>query len=215
MIKLLNGRVAFSLFLTLVLLYLLFATLGLNYESKIVPLIVVTPSFVGALVQFVIEVRRALRGEKVSEGEGIDQAIAQAAESRARAILISDQGIEPATAVRLVPAGAAAGAGQAPVAATAAAPKEEKKKKLAPHELFRGELVAAGWIAGFVVLIALFGFRFGFPAFVFLFSKIQGKESWKFSIAFALIFWGIVYGLFVVVMKEILYPGVIPDALGW
>ncbi len=214
MSKLLSGRVAFSISVALVLLYLLYATLGLNYQSKIVPLIVVAPSFAGALAQFVIEVRRALRGEQAREGEGIDKAVADAAEARVRAALLAGQGPEPAGLVRLAPAEAAAGAAQIPLAA-GAAPTAKGTKKLTRAQMRMGELVALAWIAGLVAAIALFGFRFGFPVYMFAFTRVQGKESWKFSIAFAAIFWGIVYFLFVVVMKEVLYPGLIPDALGW
>jgi hypothetical protein len=72
--------------------------------------------------------------------------------------------------------------------------------KLADHlperEIVRRSAVAGAWIVGFFVGILLLGFSIAVPLFVFLYLKLEGKESWLLSLVFAAVAWGFFYGLF-------------------
>lgn len=57
-------------------------------------------------------------------------------------------------------------------------------------------LRAVGWIFGFFLAIGLFGFLVAVPVFVFLYLKLQSRESWTFSVIFTAVVWGVFYGLF-------------------
>ena len=61
---------------------------------------------------------------------------------------------------------------------------------------FARTLVAFGWIIGFFAAIVLLGFALAVPVFVFLYLKIQGRESALFSAAIAGATWAIFYALF-------------------
>ncbi len=57
-----------------------------------------------------------------------------------------------------------------------------------------------GWLAGFAVAIWAFGFQIAVPLFVFLYMKLQGKQSWLSCVlftvaaaAFVVIFFGWVF----------------------
>lgn len=81
----------------------------------------------------------------------------------------------------------------------------------APSSVARARtLVAAGWILGFFALILLFGFPVAVPAFVFLYLKLQSRESWLFSIVFTAIVWGCFYGLFDQLLHLPFGNGVLP-----
>lgn len=56
--------------------------------------------------------------------------------------------------------------------------------------------LAIGWILGFFAAIVLLGFPYAVPLFVFAFLKLQGREGWLFSAAFAGALWALFYGLF-------------------
>ena len=60
----------------------------------------------------------------------------------------------------------------------------------------RRTLAAAGWIGGFFAAIVLLGFPLAVPAFVLLYLRLQGSESWLFSAIFSLVVWALFYGLF-------------------
>jgi hypothetical protein len=60
----------------------------------------------------------------------------------------------------------------------------------------RRTALAIGWILGFFAAIVLLGFPIAVPLFVFLYLKVQGKESWALSIVFSLAVWAVFYGLF-------------------
>ena len=60
----------------------------------------------------------------------------------------------------------------------------------------RRTALAIGWILGFFVAIVLLGFPIAVPLFVFLYVKIQGRESWGLSLVFALAVWALFHGLF-------------------
>ena len=69
-------------------------------------------------------------------------------------------------------------------------------------------LVATGWIFAFFVAIVLFGFPIAIPLFVFLYLKLQGRESWAISIAITLATWAVFYGLFDLLLH-------LPFPAGW
>jgi hypothetical protein len=61
--------------------------------------------------------------------------------------------------------------------------------------MLRRTLTGTAWIVGFFVAVVLLGFPVAVPFFVFLYAKVQGRESWAASLALALGVWGIFYGL--------------------
>jgi hypothetical protein len=63
-------------------------------------------------------------------------------------------------------------------------------------ELLRRSAVAGAWIGGFFAAIVLLGFPYAVPLFVFLYLKVQGRESWTLSVAFTVAVWLFFYGLF-------------------
>lgn len=69
-------------------------------------------------------------------------------------------------------------------------------------------LGAAGWILGFFAAILLFGFLVAIPVFVFLYLKLQSRESWLFSIIFTAVVWAAFWGLFDYTLH-------LPFASGW
>jgi hypothetical protein len=60
----------------------------------------------------------------------------------------------------------------------------------------RRTALAVGWILAFFAGIVLLGFPYAVPLFVFLYLKLQGRESWTLSIAFSAAVWAVFYGLF-------------------
>jgi hypothetical protein len=68
--------------------------------------------------------------------------------------------------------------------------------------------VALAWMLGFFAAIVLLGFPLAVPLFVFLYLKLQGRESWTLSIVMTAAVWGIFYGLF----DRLLH---LPFAAGW
>jgi hypothetical protein len=78
-----------------------------------------------------------------------------------------------------------------------------------PREVaVRRTVVVVAWILGFFAVIALIGFPYAVPLFVFVYLKVQGRESWWLSIAFSAAMWGLFYGLFVKLLN-------IPFPAGW
>jgi hypothetical protein len=60
----------------------------------------------------------------------------------------------------------------------------------------RRTLAAIGWMLGFLVGIVLVGFPMAVPLVVFLYAKLQGRESWGLSLGLALGVWGLFYAVF-------------------
>ena len=60
----------------------------------------------------------------------------------------------------------------------------------------RRAALAVAWMLGFFAAIVLLGFPVAVPLFVFLYLKLQGRESWPLSIVMTAAVWGIFYGLF-------------------
>lgn len=67
---------------------------------------------------------------------------------------------------------------------------------------------ATGWMLGLFAAIVLLGFLLAVPAFVFLYLKLQARESWLYAAIFTAVLWGIFYGLF----DRLLH---LPFAAGW
>ena len=70
------------------------------------------------------------------------------------------------------------------------------------------QLHAAGWILGFFAAIVLLGFTIAVPVFLLLYLRLEGRESWTFSIVFTAIVSGVFYGLFDYLLH-------LPFASGW
>lgn len=60
----------------------------------------------------------------------------------------------------------------------------------------RRTAIAIGWILAFFAAIVLLGFPIAVPLFVFLYLRVQGRESWMLSVVFSLAVWATFYGLF-------------------
>jgi len=66
-----------------------------------------------------------------------------------------------------------------------------------PEEVALGRTAnTTAWIVGFFAAIVLLGFPVAVPLFVFLYLKLEGKESWVFSAVFTAVIWVFFYGLF-------------------
>lgn len=79
----------------------------------------------------------------------------------------------------------------------------------APPAVARSRIARAiGWILGFFAAIVLLGFPLAVPAFVFVYLKLQARESWMYAAVFTAVVWGIFYGLF----DRLLH---LPFAAGW
>jgi hypothetical protein len=76
------------------------------------------------------------------------------------------------------------------------------------NDTVRRTLVAAGWIFGFFAAVVLLGFPVAVPLFVFLYLKLQGRESWVVSIAMTAAVSGVFYGLFDLMLH-------LPFPAGW
>ena len=77
----------------------------------------------------------------------------------------------------------------------------------------RRTLEAFAWIAGFFLLILFFGFSIAVALFVFLYSKFQGRESWRVSIAMTVFSWIFFWGLFVWLLDTPTGDGLVQQGL--
>jgi hypothetical protein len=73
----------------------------------------------------------------------------------------------------------------------------------------RRTLLAAGWAIGFFVAIMLLGFQVAVPLLVLAYIRLQGKESWLFTVVFTAAVWAIFYGLFDLVLHLPFPPGLL------
>ncbi len=87
-------------------------------------------------------------------------------------------------------------------------PKKEKKK-LSPQEKWRREWVGIAWLLGLFAMITVLGQIVAIPLFVLLFMRYFGRESWRLSIAYAVVIVIFVYGLFIYGLRNELYPGIL------
>lgn len=72
----------------------------------------------------------------------------------------------------------------------------------------RRTLVVTGWILAFFAAIVLIGFQIAVPLFVFLYLRLQARESWALSIVMTAAIWGVFYGLFDLLLH-------LPFPAGW
>ena len=76
---------------------------------------------------------------------------------------------------------------------------EERKK----------EVSIVAWFVGGTILIYVVGFILSIPAFLFLFLKWRGKETWMVSILVPVVVTAVVYFVFMWVLSVPLYEGVL------
>ena len=60
----------------------------------------------------------------------------------------------------------------------------------------RRTVLTVAWMVGFFAAIALIGFPYAVPLFVFLYLKVQGREGWIFSFLFSAAVWLFFYLVF-------------------
>jgi small-conductance mechanosensitive channel len=90
----------------------------------------------------------------------------------------------------------------------AEAPDAKLSGGVPPEVAQRRTLLAAGWAVGFFLLIMLVGFLVAVPLLVFLYLRLQSKESWLFTVAFTAAIWALFYGLFDLLLH-------LPFPAGW
>jgi len=95
--------------------------------------------------------------------------------------------------------GAAPGAGDGAAALTA------KKTKATP----KSEAIMLLWTLGGMGLVWVFGFWVAIPAFLIIFMRLYGHESWKLIWVVAGIAWGACYVVFHLGLKFSLYGGLL------
>lgn len=89
------------------------------------------------------------------------------------------------------------------------AEKEDKEKKIPGGEKQRRELIAIAWLLGFFAAIILLGLTPAIPLFVLVFMRFFGRESWQLSVIFAVGCTAFVYIVFVWLLQNELYPGIL------
>jgi hypothetical protein len=67
---------------------------------------------------------------------------------------------------------------------------------IAPEAVRRRTLSIIGWTLGCFLLIWLLGFSYAVPLFIFLYLKLEGRESWLMTIAVTFFSWLFFYVLF-------------------
>jgi len=60
----------------------------------------------------------------------------------------------------------------------------------------RRTVLTVAWMVGFFAAIALIGFPYAVPLFVFLYLRLQGREGWIFSLLFGAAVWLFFYLVF-------------------
>ncbi len=69
-------------------------------------------------------------------------------------------------------------------------------RHLPEREMLRRTAIAIAWMLGFFAGIVLLGFPLAVALFVFLYLRLQGRESWTMSLSFTAVLWLVFYGLF-------------------
>lgn len=82
------------------------------------------------------------------------------------------------------------------------------------HSSKRAGLVF-GWLVLFLIGVWVFGYEFAALAFVFLFMKVYGKQSWKISIAFTAFSFVFLFSVFRLLLDVIWPHGALWEVLGW
>jgi len=65
-----------------------------------------------------------------------------------------------------------------------------------------------GWVVLLIGMIWLFGFLITIPIYILVFMRAR-KEGWLLSLCFAVSSWALLYWVFVLGLKIVLYPGLI------
>jgi len=86
--------------------------------------------------------------------------------------------------------------------------------ELSARLVWQRTLLIAAWILFFFALIVFAGFKLAVPLFVFLYLRLEGRESWTLSLIFAAVVWGVFYGLFDRLLHVPFPQGWIMDWLG-
>jgi len=68
-------------------------------------------------------------------------------------------------------------------------------------------------MAGFFILIYLVGFLIGIPLFIWLFLKICERIHWLKALVATIITWGVIFGMFNILMKVDLFRGILFGAI--
>jgi Tripartite tricarboxylate transporter TctB family len=69
------------------------------------------------------------------------------------------------------------------------------------------------WIVGFFVTLVLLGFPIAVALFVFLYLKLEARESWLYAALFTAVVWGAFYGLFIALLHLPFAAGVLTSWL--
>jgi len=78
---------------------------------------------------------------------------------------------------------------------------EPKKLGDSDTAKWQRELMMIFWLAFLLALIFMLGLLYTVPIFLFLFLKLQGKQSWFVSATCSFVLFALVYGLFGVVLS--------------
>lgn len=79
---------------------------------------------------------------------------------------------------------------------------------------WRGYLLAGAWVAGFFLAIYLLGFIIAIPLFILSYMKAHGTR-WLLAIIFAILTPLLIYGLFELALRVVLYRGLLFTWLGY
>ena len=77
---------------------------------------------------------------------------------------------------------------------------------LVTRQAHRFYLEIAGTLIGLIAAIYLFGILIGYALFLFIYLKLYG-EKWLFSVVLTAVFSAVIYGLFVIGLRMVLYRG--------
>lgn len=91
------------------------------------------------------------------------------------------------------------------VSATEGAEGGAPARGLTPER--KAEFVMVGWIFAILVIILLFGFWVGIALYLPLYLRLQGRESWKLTVALSAGGWVCLYLIFQVLLKVPLFQG--------
>jgi len=106
--------------------------------------------------------------------------------------------------------------GIAPKQAVDAAPVDRQLSASADPAVARRRTVNIfSWLIGYLIAVWLLGFGYCVPLIVFLYLKVQSRESWPLSIALSTIAWLFFYGLFDRLLHLPFPDGELFTWLGW
>lgn len=70
------------------------------------------------------------------------------------------------------------------------------------------------WVAGFILLVLLFGFPIAVPLFMLAYLRLQSRESWYWSVGLTAGAWGFFYGVFQRLIQMQFEAGMVQSWLG-